>query len=86
MLSGTPVVGSYSGYPSMINEASSGTFVEAENPKALRDEILRYQEMDPKTRKEMGTRGREWLLANRTYSQLAEDYWQVLQPLLGIQS
>lgn len=81
MLAGKPVLGSYSGYPSMINEASSGSFVEAENPAALRDEILRYVSMDLQTRETMGRRGREWLLANRDYSQLADDYWQVLRPL-----
>jgi lipopolysaccharide/colanic/teichoic acid biosynthesis glycosyltransferase len=46
MLAGKPVVASYTGYPSMINEADCGTYVPAGDIDALRREVLRYAAMD----------------------------------------
>ena len=40
MLSGKPIVASYTGFPSMINEADCGSFVPAEDVSALRAEIV----------------------------------------------
>ena len=78
MLSGRPVVASYSGYPSMIDEAGSGSYVPAEDAEALRDEILRYARMPAQERERMGRRGREWLLENRRYPNLAERYLELI--------
>jgi glycosyltransferase involved in cell wall biosynthesis len=78
MLAGKPIVASYSGYPSMINEADCGTYVPAGDPVALRREICRYAEMDAAQRESIGQRGREWLLANRRYGNLAADYLRIL--------
>ena len=69
-----PIVASYTGFPSMINEAGSGSFVPAGDAAALRAEILRYAQMSPETRNEMGAAGRDWLLRHRRYRTLAEDY------------
>lgn len=80
MYSGTPVVASYSGYPSMINEAGCGSFVPAGDVQALRDEIRRYADMDSDALKNMGARGREWLLQHRTFDRLASDYANILFP------
>ena len=44
MLAGKPIVASYSGFPSMINEARCGSFVHAGDALALRDELLTYAE------------------------------------------
>lgn len=72
MLSGRPIVASYTGYESMINEAGCGTFVPAGDVDALRDEIVRYSQMPASEREAMGNRGLKWLLANRTYDKLAD--------------
>lgn len=77
-VAGKPIVASYTGYPSMINEAGCGTYVPAGDLKALKAEIARYSAMDPQTRKEIGRRGREWILANRRYATLARNYETVL--------
>jgi glycosyltransferase involved in cell wall biosynthesis len=74
MLSGRPVVASFSGFPSMINEANCGTFVPANDPHALKVEIERYAAMPAAERKEIGARGRDWILANRRYARLADNY------------
>lgn len=80
MLSGKPIVASYSGFPSMITEAECGSFVPAGDVAALRREIERYHDMDPVAREAMGERGRGWLLANRDYEVLAEEYLRILFP------
>lgn len=78
MLSGKPIVASYSGYPSMIDEAGCGSFVPTGDVEALRTEILRYVDMPTKIRVAMGDAGRVWLLRNRNYKVLAENYLQLL--------
>ena len=78
MLSGKPIVASYSGYESMINEANCGTYVAANNIHALRNEIIRYYDLSEIELKETGLRGREWLLNNRSYSILAKAYSEIM--------
>lgn len=78
MASGRPIVASYSGRPSMINEADCGTFVPAGDPAALQAEVERYRAMSPADRAEVGARGRDWLLANRDYRRLASEYLDIL--------
>jgi len=80
MLAGKPVLASYTGYPSMINEAGNGTYVPAGDVAALRSEILRYAEMPLAEREVIGRRGREWILMNRKYGTLAQDYLKILFP------
>jgi glycosyltransferase involved in cell wall biosynthesis len=78
MLAGKPVVASYTGHPSMINEADCGTYVPAGDVSALRKEIKRYAAMPPEERADIGARGRAWIMANRTYGKLAQDYLKIL--------
>ncbi len=78
MLSGKPVVASYTGYPSMINEAQCGTYVPAGDVEALRVELLRYASMDVLEREAIGDRGREWVLRYRSYQTLAQNYLPIL--------
>jgi glycosyltransferase involved in cell wall biosynthesis len=78
MLAGKPVVASYTGYPSMINEADCGTYVPAGDVTALQREVERYAAMDVAQRDSIGWRGREWLLAHRRYEKLAKDYLAIL--------
>ena len=78
MLAGKPVVASYTGFPSMINEAGCGSYVPAGDAQALRQELERYAHMSASERAEVGGRGRAWILANRQYSTLAEDYLKIL--------
>jgi len=78
MLAGRPIIGSYSGYPSMINEADCGSFVPAENEVALMKEIVRYKMMPKEKRDRIGKRGHDWLLENRKYQYLAEKYIKII--------
>jgi len=78
MLAGKPVVASYTGFPSMINEANCGSFVPAGDVISLRHEILRYAARKPQERSAIGLRGRSWLLENRCYKTLASSYLKIL--------
>jgi hypothetical protein len=81
MLSGRPIVGSYEGYQSMINEADCGVFIP-NNVKALQSCIIEYFEMQPQKRLEIGSRGKNWLLKNRQYRKLACDYIGILSDVV----
>jgi glycosyltransferase involved in cell wall biosynthesis len=80
MLSGKPVVASYTGFPSMLNEAGCGTYVPAGDGEALVQEFRRYASMSQAERSEIGERGRTWILEHRSYRGLAEDYLPILFP------
>ena len=45
-------------------------FCSSGDALALRDELLTYAELDCLQRQEIGLRGREWLLQNRSYPDL----------------
>ncbi|MCZ8771799.1 glycosyltransferase family 4 protein [Escherichia albertii] len=78
MLAARPIIASYSGYPSMINESGSGYFVPAEDVFAVIDKIMLLKNMSPQERLEMGNKGREWILQNRNYSKLARFYADII--------
>ncbi|WP_394233760.1 glycosyltransferase family 4 protein [Pseudomonas anguilliseptica] len=78
MLAAKPVVASYSGYPSMINESGCGVFVPANDVDALVTAVLDMKSRSEEERSLMGSLGREWLLQNRNYSKLARDYLSIL--------
>jgi glycosyltransferase involved in cell wall biosynthesis len=78
MMAGKPVVASYTGYPSMINEANCGTYVLAGDVSALKQEVTRYAHMDSKERQLIGARGKAWLLENRSYPKLAKEYLRIM--------
>jgi hypothetical protein len=58
----------------MINEAKCGTFVPAGDVAALMAEVERYARMSEQERQLIGAQGKAWLLENRQYKKLAEDY------------
>jgi len=81
MYSGRPIIGSYSGFPSMVDESGCGEFVPAGNPDALVAKINEWVSLPPERLTEYGARGRSWLLKNRTYSSLAEQYLRIFGDL-----
>lgn len=80
MLSGRPIVASYTGYPSMVDEADCGRYVPAGDMEALRREILHYADMPVDQRLAVGQKGREWVLRHRRYPVLAARYLDILFP------
>lgn len=82
MMSGKPVIASYSGYRSMIDEAESGFFVPAEDVTALKDELQRIQRMPKEVLHLMGASGKKWLMANRKWEVIADNYIQAIKSIL----
>ena len=80
MISGKPIIASYNGYQSMINEANSGLILEAGNSLILKDMLLEYSQKTSEELKEIGLRGKKWVLENRSYEDLALNYKQILFP------
>ena len=78
MMAGKPVVASYTGYPSMINEANCGTYVPAGDVLSLKEDVMRYAQMDAQERQLIGARGKAWLLENRNYPKLAKEYLGIM--------
>jgi glycosyltransferase involved in cell wall biosynthesis len=79
LMAGKPVIGSYNGYPSMINEADCGVFIPAEDVTALEQAIYEYRKRPKEELELIGARGREWLITNRPYAKIAQNYLEVLK-------
>lgn len=84
MLAGRLILASYSGYKSMINEADCGFFVKAECVNSLVSCIEKLSSMPRKVRNQMGQNGRSWLLENRSYKKLANEYIEILKKTIEI--
>ena len=80
MLAGKPIVASYTGFPSMLNEARCGSYVPANDVEALRTEILRLAAMPERERLIIGERGGAWVRKNRNYEKLASEYLAIMFP------
>ena len=74
MMASKPVVASYSGYQSMLNEAGSGVFIPSADEKALIDTLNKFADLQREELAPMGRAGREWLINNRNWDVLAQEY------------
>ena len=82
MLAAKPIIASYSGYPSMINESACGVFVSTKNPEELRDVFLEYSKLSKNDLRQIGENGRKWVFENRTYTKLSREYFEKIESLL----
>ena len=87
MLAGKPIIASYSGYPSMIDEADCGSFIPSENTAALEACILEYSQRSRLTLAQQGARAVDWIIGQRSYKVLARCYLdllsEVIDPAIG---
>jgi glycosyltransferase involved in cell wall biosynthesis len=74
MMAGKPVVASYAGYPSMLNEAGSGIFVDPDSAEAIIQGIQKYASLDSPVRVEIGKKGKEWIQSNYNNSTICKRY------------
>ena len=82
MLSGKPIIGSYNGYETMINESNCGEFLKPYDEKSIIEAILRYKNMNHYERREIGLRGKKWVLKHRSYNKLARDLARLISSLV----
>ncbi|MCW7755323.1 glycosyltransferase family 4 protein [Desulfobotulus sp. H1] len=74
-----PVLHSYSNGFDLIKEAECGITVEAENPNAIAEGILRLYEFPEKKRREMGRNGKKFVMENHSYEKLANKYIKIFE-------
>lgn len=81
MLAAKPIIASYAGYPSMINEAECGIFVKSKEAEEIKRAILAVTSLSSEDREVMGKRGKEWIYANRQYGFLAKEYLDKIESI-----
>ncbi len=69
-----PIICSFDGYQSMINEANCGSFVKFEDATALANCINLYANMSIDEIKKIGSNGKKFLLAKRKFKTLSQEY------------
>ena len=74
MIAGKPIIASYSGYPSMLNEARCGIFIPAKDVRSLNMAIHELAQLPKSQLASIGDRGKKWLLKNRPYDKIALEY------------
>ena len=78
MKAGKPIIASFLGYKSMINESNCGSFIRPEDPKHLKDEIYKYFNLSKFELNKIGYNGKKWINSNRQYSMLASKYLKLI--------
>ncbi|WP_297813280.1 glycosyltransferase family 4 protein [uncultured Methylophaga sp.] len=71
LYAGKPVLNAYSGGYDLISRYQCGLTVTAESPQALAEGILQFKEMSPKLREKIGQNGREAVIKNHEYQNIA---------------
>jgi hypothetical protein len=74
MFASKPIVCSFDGYQSMINEADCGTFVKFKDSVALAEIIKSYSYLSKRDIESIGSRGKKYLIENRTFEKLSNVY------------
>ena len=74
MFAGKPVLYAIEAGNNLVEEAACGICAEPENPRSMKDAILRMTAMSPEERNEMGARGRRHVLANYMFDDLARKF------------
>lgn len=81
MMAGKPVVASYGGYQSMLNEANAGVFIPTNDDEAIVRAIEHYNSLDQSERIACGARGRKWIEEHHKYENIARNYYNKLMEL-----
>jgi glycosyltransferase involved in cell wall biosynthesis len=81
MMAGKPIVASYSGYPSMLNEANAGIFIPTGDSDSIVKAIYYFKDMNPDERNLYGFRGKKWVEENHSYKNIALRYYKKIMEL-----
>ena len=79
LYSGTPIIHSVEAYNDPIQEAGAGMSVSPESPERIKNAILEMKNTAAGKRAKMGDQGRQYVLNNFTYRQLALNYLKELK-------
>ena len=78
MMSGKPIIAEYNGYKSMINEAKCGYFIKSRDVNGLKELLIELSNKEREYLKKIGKRGVDWMIKNRNWEQIAEDYLDII--------
>jgi glycosyltransferase involved in cell wall biosynthesis len=78
MYSSTPIIHSINTPKDIVKLSNCGVSVEAENSDEIKNAILEIYNMDIKDRKRLGANGKEYVLDNFIYQQLASKYIKII--------
>ena len=81
MMSGKPIIASYSGYQSMLNEAKSGLFLPTNDVNSIVNAIQGFKNMNPRERALYGLRGKFWVEEKHNYKNIALKYYNKIMEL-----
>jgi glycosyltransferase involved in cell wall biosynthesis len=81
MMAAKPIVASYSGYPSMLDESGCGVFVPAGGVRELITALHAMAARSADELQAMGAAGQKWLLANRPWRVIARRYMDLCDGL-----
>ncbi len=72
MLAGKPILMSYTGYKTIVEDVNCGIVVEAANIEQIVKTMLHFSTMSKRELLEMGNRGREFLLENLSWENIVK--------------
>ncbi|MDD4157389.1 MAG: glycosyltransferase family 4 protein [Candidatus Cloacimonetes bacterium] len=81
MMSEKPVIASFNGYESMLNQANSGLFLPINDVEAIINAINKFKDMSEIERKAYGSRGKKWIEENRNYKTISQNYYAKIMDL-----
>ena len=73
-----PILNAFSGGGDIVQIAKCGITVEAQNPQAITDGILKLYNMDNEERERLGISGKRYVLEHFTYEKLAKKFKELL--------
>lgn len=74
MVSGTPIISAIRSANDLVTEVGCGITVASANPEAIANGILQLASLTAEERRNMGKRGKTFVLKNRTYPVLAKKF------------
>lgn len=83
MISGKPILASYSGHQSMVNEAKSGFFIPSEDSLAIKIALEKIILINPEDLEKMGIDGKDWIVKNRNWDIVSERYLEIMKELIN---
>lgn len=79
MMAAKPILYAINSGNKPVEEAGCGISVEAENPKAIADGIMKLHDMTEEERKEMGERGKKYVIENHAYENLVDKLVETIE-------
>jgi len=74
MMAGKPIIHAIDAGNDIVSENGCGISIPPEDPEAIAGAVIKLVNMTADERKDMGLKGRDYVIANHDYSVLAKRY------------